>query len=172
MEDLPENPLSQSRNYLRARPICLETQKHKTQRRRSRQCLHEQDLLVGGGTSVEPGDDDTAQEEGLELLAHERIWVSGSPEKACGQEAVVETLVGSHSLGLSGKRGRQVEGLLSAGSGPEEHLEGHDVDVFQSHQAGTCECEKAHCEGMEGRRLWLFGVVSELIAAGGERMGW
>ena len=62
----------------------LETQQHKTQRRRSGQSLHEHDLLVGSSSSIESSDDHTAEEEGLELLSHKCIWVSESPEKSSG----------------------------------------------------------------------------------------
>lgn len=149
----------------------LKTQQHKPQRRRSGQSLHEHDLLVGSRAAIESSDDHAAEEECLELLSHKRVRVNKPPEESSGQEAVVQALVGGHGLGLRGERGRQVECLLSAGSGPEEHLKGHDVDVFESHQAGTCESEETHCERIAGGRMWLSGIASELYAAGSERSG-
>lgn len=171
MEGSFGNPQSPAEHCLRNHSVFLEAKQHKTQRRRSGQSLHEHDLLVGSGTSVKSSDDHTAKEECLKLLSHKCIRVNKPPEESSGQEAIVEALVCGHSLGLSGERGRQVEGLLSAGSRPEEHLKGHDVDVFESHQAGTCESEKTHCERIEGCRMWLFGVASDLNAAVSERMG-
>lgn len=119
--------------------IFLKTQQHKPKRNRSRQSLHKQDLLVGSGTSVDSSNDNTAQEERLELCSYTCVRMKSSPEKSRSQETVVEALVGSHSLSLRGKLRRQVESLASAGRGPEEHLEGQDVDVFESYEGGAGE---------------------------------
>ncbi|KAI6775848.1 hypothetical protein HG530_002606 [Fusarium avenaceum] len=78
------------------------------------------------------------------LLRKHGIRVKKRPEQASREEAVVKALVGSHGLGLLSELGREPEGLASARSAPEEHLQYENVAVDGADKAGGCKSDDAH----------------------------
>ena len=77
-----------------------------------------------------PGHDHTQEEEHLDVgqVGHQ------APHQACGQEPVVEALVGRERLGRLGELGVRAERRPPLRLGPQEHLEHQDVDVDQGHE--------------------------------------
>lgn len=55
------------------------------------------------------------------------------PHEPRGQEAIIQTLVGSKSFSLAGEVGGEAEGFAAARSGPEKHLQDEDVDVEEAY---------------------------------------
>ena len=97
----------------------------------SGQGLHVDDGALGGYAAEDSGDDHTSEKEEPDGVG--AVAADDTPEQACGEEAVVEPLIGGQPLRGLGELGGEPEGTHAEGPGPEKHLQDQEGEMEHGH---------------------------------------
>lgn len=127
-----------------AAKIFLALDKADQQQREERGCgLYEEYFLVGRHSAINAGNAYTAEEEDGHTAGPQGIGDEERPDETCGEEAVIQSLVGCQRFCGFKEGGREVTEHFGAAACPGKHFQPEDIQMFQGYQGNE---EVYNCE--------------------------